>query len=106
MIPGASHARDVGRGADWDDISLTGTGRKLQAFMREHKVASGDSILFTIEQYSPARWRVEHEPKAQRDQAAIDRSNHELMEALFAMLELASRNRSTCLHRCTAHTCK
>ena len=91
VIRGAWHARDVGPRAAWDDISLTGAGRKLQAFMREHKVASGDSLLFTIEQYRPPRWRVEHEPRAQRHQAAIDRSNHELVESLYAMLELASR---------------
>jgi hypothetical protein len=91
VIRGASHARDISLRANLDDISLTGAGRKLPAFMREHKVASGDSLLFTIEQFNPPRWRVDHEPRAQRDQAAIDRHNKELMDALFAILESAPR---------------
>lgn len=53
VIPGASHARDIIVSEDSVDNSLTGAGRKLPAFMREHKVASGDSLLFTIEQSSP-----------------------------------------------------
>lgn len=53
VIPGASQARDIIVSEDSVDISLTGAGRKLPAFMREHKVASGDSLLFTIEQFSP-----------------------------------------------------
>lgn len=66
---------------------LRGSGRKLAACLRQHQVKAGDSLLFTIEQFDPPRWRMEHEPQAQRDQAAIDRRNRELMDILFAMLE-------------------
>jgi hypothetical protein len=91
VIPGASHVREIQVDADWDYSNLTGAGRKLPAFLAEHRVAAGDSLLFAIEQYDPPRWRVDHEPHAQRDQAAIDRRNRELMDALFVMLELAPR---------------
>lgn len=91
VIRGAAHARDISVSEGEVAISLIGEGRKLPAFMREHKVASGDSLLFTIEQFDPPRWRVDHEPVAQRDQAAIDRRNEQLMDALFAILESATR---------------
>ena len=68
-------------------------GYKLPAFLRQHRVAAGDSLLLTVEQYDPPRWRVEHEPQAQRDQAAIDRRNRELMDLLYAMLEMAPQER-------------
>ena len=64
-------------------------GHKLPEFMHQHRVAAGDSFLLTVEQYDPPRWRIEHEPRAQRDQAVIDRRNRELMDLLYAMLEMA-----------------
>jgi hypothetical protein len=68
-------------------------GYKLPAFLHQHHVAAGDSLLLTVEQYDPPRWRIEYEPQAQRDQAAIDRRNRELMDLLYAMLEMAPQER-------------
>ncbi len=64
-------------------------GHKLPEFMRRQRVAAGDSLLLTVEQYDPPRWRIEHEPRVQRNEAAIDRRNRELMDLLYAMLEMA-----------------
>ena len=68
-------------------------GHKLPAFMHQHRVAAGDSLLLTVEQFDPPRWRIEHEPRARRDEAAIDRRNRELMDLLYAMLEMAPQER-------------
>jgi hypothetical protein len=68
-------------------------GHKLPAFMHQHRVAAGDSLLLTVEQYDPPRWRIEHEPRAQRDEAAIGRRNRALVDLLYAMLEMAPQER-------------
>ncbi len=64
-----------------------GGGYKMPDFFYQQHVKAGDSLLLTVEQFDPARWRMEHEPQARRDQAAITRRNQELMDLLFAMLE-------------------
>lgn len=59
----------------------------LKNWFRNKKVKAGDSILFTIEQWKPAIWKIEHEPAAQRNQAVIEQYNAELADILFEMLE-------------------
>lgn len=64
-------------------------GYKMPDFFRSHKVQAGDSLLFTIEQFDPPRWRLEHEPQAQRHQQVIAERNRELVDSLYQMLEAA-----------------
>lgn len=68
-------------------VRLQASGRKIAALIRQHRVKAGDAFLFVIERFNPPRWRLEYEPQAQRDQAAIDRRNRELVDLLHQMLE-------------------
>ena len=77
-------------------------GRKISAILRQYQVRAGDAFLFTIEQFDPPRWRLEHEPQAQRNEAAIARRNRELMDLLYQMLEATAQER---LHSPTALRC-
>ena len=83
VIPGKSIARVEQVETVFGLSKIQVAGRKLAAFFHQHHVAAGDSLLFTVEQFDPPRWRVEHEPQAQRDKASIDRRNRELMDTSF-----------------------
>jgi hypothetical protein len=64
-------------------------GLQLTEWFLQNGVTAGDAVLFTIEAWEPPRWRLLHEPAAQRKAAAIAERNAELVEILFAMLEAA-----------------
>lgn len=55
----------------------------LPLWFLQQNVTEGDSILFTIEQWQPPVWKIEHEPVALHNQPAIATRNEELAEILF-----------------------
>ena len=71
------------------DRPLEVPGLDLAAWFRYHHVHAGDSLLVTVDEFDPPRWRIEHEPVARRDEEAIQRRNAELANILFVMLESA-----------------
>lgn len=65
----------------------------LPLWFLQQNVTEGDSILFTIEQWQPPVWEIEHEPVALRNQPAIAARNEELAEILFEILEAEQSER-------------
>jgi hypothetical protein len=71
---------------------------ELRAWFRANRVRRNDSILVTIEDWEPGRFRLEHEPARRRHRGEIERKNQELADLLFGMLESA-RNEEIYSHQ-------
>lgn len=65
-------------------------GLQLTDWFLRHEVKAGDAILLTIESWNPPRWRLIHEPAAQRNETLIAERNQALADLLFARLEAAN----------------
>lgn len=82
-----------GKDPIFGDYSVSRLCLDLQSWFQGKKISEGDSLLFTIEQWKPSIWKIEHEPAAMRNQAAIDQRNEELVDILFEMLESEQNER-------------